>query len=122
MRRFFFWASVAFLIFLGLSGIQSCINDWSSASTLGQKLCSVGQAVFGVSGLLAGSGAMLKKPWAGPLTMIFAISGGVTAGIATVVWGGAGIGAGIGSGGLGLLLGMVLYLGVTGFLREQDRA
>jgi hypothetical protein len=114
MRRFFFWASVAFLIFLGLSGIQSSISDWPVAGNFGQRLCSVGQAVFGLSGLLAGLGAMFKRPWAAPVTLVFAISGGLTAGLATVVWGGSGLGGGIGSGALGILLGMLLYLGVTG--------
>jgi hypothetical protein len=114
MRRVFFWTSAAFLIFLGLSGIQSWISDWPVAATPGQRLCTVGQALFGVSGLLAGFGAVLKRPWAAPFAMVFAVSAGATAGLASVVWGGSGVGVGIGSGALGLLLGTVLYLGVTG--------
>ena len=113
MRRVFFWASVALLLFVGLSGLQGSIADWSLASDSGQRLSAVGQLIFGVSGLAAGLGGILGKPWTAPAALVFAVSAGATAGLATVVWGGGGVGEGIGSGGLGLFLGMLLYLGVT---------
>ncbi len=114
MRRFLFRASAAFLIFLGLSGLQSCISDWPLASGFPQRLENVGQAVFGVLGVLAGVGSFLGRPWAAPLALAFAISAGVTAGLTTLAWGGAGVASGIGSAGLGFLLGGLLYFGVTG--------
>ncbi|MGD2122808.1 MAG: hypothetical protein PVJ76_13730 [Gemmatimonadota bacterium] len=114
MRSFFFWGSAALLLFLGLSGVQSFFSDWPLASNPGQRLCTVGQGVFGISGLLAGLGSTFKKRWAAPFALVFAVSAGGTAGLATVVWAGSGLGAGIGSGALGLLLGILLYLGVSG--------
>jgi hypothetical protein len=113
MRKFVFWASIAFLLFLGLSGIQSCLSDWSLVTTPAQRACTIGQAVFGTFGLLAGIGAVIKRRWAGPAALVFAVSGGLTAGLATVAWGGAGLGTGVASGGLGLLLGTLLYLGIS---------
>ena len=113
MRRIVFWASVAFLLFLGLSGIQSCFSDWNLVTTVGQRACTIGQATFGVFGILAGGGAIFKRRWAGPAALAFAVSGGVTAGLASIVWGESGLGAGLASGALGLLLGVLLYLGIT---------
>jgi len=114
MRRVVFWASVGFLLFFGLSGLQSFLGDWGLATTFGQKLCGVGQATFGTCGLLAGVGAILKRGWAGPIALIFALSGGITAGLASVVWGGSNLGTGAASGGLGFLIGILLYWGIGG--------
>ena len=112
MRKLGFWVSVAFLLFLGASGCQNFFGDWGDVETLGQRACNIGQAVFGLSGLLAGVGAILKRPWAQPAALAFAVSAGITSGLASVVWGGTNVATGFGSGALGLLLGLVLYLGL----------
>jgi hypothetical protein len=75
----------------------------------------MGQAVFGLSGVVAGLGAIFKWRWAPLFALIFAIAAGITAGLASIGWGESGMGGAIASGGLGLLLGMLLYLGVSGF-------
>ena len=59
MRIVAFWASAVFLLFLGVSGLQGFFEDWGLANTLGQRLCGVGQVIFGICGLLAGVGAIL---------------------------------------------------------------
>ena len=112
MRRVVFWVSVVFLLFLGVSGLQSFFSDWGLASTLGQKLCGIGQATFGSCGLLAGVGAILKRRWAGPAALAFAVSGGITAGLASVVWGETSLATGAASGALGFLIGLLLYWGI----------
>ena len=112
MRKVGFWASVVFLLFLGASGCQSFFGDWGDVETLGQRLCNIGQAAFGVLGILAGIGAILKRTWAGSAALGFAVAAAITAGLAPVVWGGANVATGIGSGFLGLLIGLVLYLGI----------
>ena len=114
MRTVAFWVSAVFLLFLGGSGLQSFFNDWELAGTLGQKATGMGQVLFGVCGLLAGVGAILKRTWAGPLTLAFAVLAGVTAGLASVAWGGSNLATGIASGGLGFLIGMLLYWGILG--------
>jgi hypothetical protein len=112
MKKMGFWVSVVFLLFLGASGCQSFFGDWGDVETLGQRICNIGQGVFGVFGLLAGIGAILKHRWAGSAALGFAVSGGITAGLASVAWGGSSVATGVGSGALGLLLGLVLYLGI----------
>jgi hypothetical protein len=114
MRKVGFWISAVLLLLLGLSGVQGLFGDWGDAETLGQRVCTAGQGVFGVLGLVAGTGAVLKRRWAGNAALAFAVSVGFTAAFASVAWGGSGIGAGAASGALGLLLGLVLYLGVRG--------
>ncbi len=113
MRRVVFWASVVLLLFFGVSGLQSFLGDWGLAGTFGQKLCGVGQATFGTCGLLAGVGAILKRSWAGPVALAFAVSGGMTAGLASVAWGDSNLATGIASGGLGFLIGILLYWGIA---------
>ena len=112
MRKVGFWISAFLLLFLGLSGVQGSVGDWGDAETLGQRVCTIGQGVFGILGLVAGTGAVLKRRWAGTVALAFAGAAAVTSGLASVAWGGSGIGVGIASGALGLLLGLLLYLGV----------
>ena len=114
MRIVAFWASVVFLLFLGVSGLQGFFEDWGLANTLGQRLCGVGQVIFGTCGLLAGVGAILKRKWAGAAAVAFAVSGGITAGLASMAWGGSNLVTGIASGALGFLLGIVLFWGIGG--------
>jgi hypothetical protein len=120
MRTVAFWASATFLLFLGLSGLQSFVSDWSLAETVGQRLCTVGQATYGACGIVAGAGAILKKSWAGVFALAFAISAGLTAGLASVAWGGADLATGVASGGLGLLIGILLYWGIGGSTGSAD--
>ena len=111
MRRVGFWVSVVFLLFFGVSGLQSFFSDWGLASTLGQKLCGIGQATFGTCGLLAGVGAILKRRWARPAALAFVVSVGITAGLASVVWGETNLATGVASGAFGFLIGILLYWG-----------
>ena len=75
----------------GLSGLQSFLGDWSLATTLGQRISTVGQGVFGACGVLAGTGAVLKRKWGEVAALAFAVSAGITAGLASMAWGGSGL-------------------------------
>jgi hypothetical protein len=114
MRTVAFWVSVAFLLFFGVSGLQSFFNDWGLASSLGQKFCGIGQATFGTCGLLAGVGAILKRRWAGSAALAFAVAGGITAALASVAWGETNLATGVASGAFGFLIGLLLYWGIDG--------
>lgn len=107
------WASVVALLFLGMSGLQSFFGDWGIATGLGQRLCGIGEALYGASGLLAALGALLRRRWALWVCLAFSVSLGITAGLAAVAWGEANLITGIASGGLGFLIGMVLRWGIT---------
>ncbi len=112
MRTFGFWISVVFLLFFGLSGLQGFFTDWPLVETVGQRLVNLAQLTFGTTGLAAALGAIRKKPWAGPLALVFASGAGAAAGLAPVFWGESGPLTGLASGLLGFLIGFLLYLGV----------
>lgn len=122
MRIVAFWVAVAFLLFLGLGGLQSAFSNWTAAETLGQRLCTVGEGAFGAFGLLAGGGAIGEWRWAGAAALAFAVSGGITAGLASVFWGGTGILTGLASAALGFLLGILFYWGVGARRRDDEGA
>lgn len=113
MRRIIFPLSVGFLLFLGVSGVQGAWTDWALAETIGQGSCTVVKGLFGLLGVLAGSGALLRRDWAGSVALASAVAGGVTAGLSTVAWGGENLPTGLASGALGFLLGVLLYWGIS---------
>ena len=114
MRTLALVVSVALLLFFGVSGIQSFLGDWGLAETVSQRLANLGQLVFAVAGLTAGTGAILKRGWTGKATLVFAGAVAFTAWAGPVAWGEAGIFRSLLDGVLGFLVGCVLYLGVRG--------
>ena len=104
--------SVALLLFLGVSGIQSFLGDWGLVENLMQRASNLGQLVFAMAGLGAGAGALLKRPWTGKAALVFAGAVAFTAWAGPVAWGEAGPFRSLLDAGLGFLLGFVLYLGV----------
>lgn len=104
--------SVALLLFLGVSGIQSFLGDWGLVETLMQRASNLGQLAFAMAGLGAGAGALLKRPWTGKAALFFAGAVAFTAWAGPVAWGEAGPLRSLLDAGLGFLLGFVLYLGV----------
>ena len=114
MRTVGFVASVALLLFLGGSSIQSFLGDLSLPETLWQRIANLGQLLCAVAGLSAGVGALLKRRWAGRVALVFAGAVSFTAWIGSVAWEDAGIFRSLLDAGLGFLLGYVLYLGVRG--------
>ena len=120
MRTFGYWVSVALLLYMGLSGLQGFFTDWPLVENLGQRLVGVAQVTFGLAGLAAAVGALLKKPWTGMVALVFSFGTGAAAGLAPVFWGDAGPLTGVASGGLGFLIGYLLYLGVRGAGRVQE--
>jgi len=114
MRNLGFWLSVVFLLLLGVAGLEGFLNDFDQVETLGQRIHTLAQVSFGIAGVAAAIGAILRERWARTVALVFAFSVALTAGLAPVVWGDAGTASGIASAGLAFLIGMVLYLGVAG--------
>ena len=107
-----FWGAL-FLLFFGVAELQSIAGDWVLTMTPGQKLCGIGQVILGFSGVLAGVGAILRRQWAVWVGQTFVVSAGITAGMASVAWGETNLITGIASGGLGLIVGILPYWGIT---------
>jgi len=119
MRTVGFVVSVAVLLFLGGSSVQSFLKDWALVETLGQRFANLGQLLAAVTGLSAGIGAILRRPWTRNVALAFAAAVAFTAWAGPVAWGESGIFRGLLDAGLGFLLGYVLYLGVRGAGRPE---
>lgn len=112
MRTIGFWISVVLLLFMGLSGLQGFFSDFPLVENLGQRFVNLAQLTFGLTGLGAAIGGILKKHWTGRVASVFPFGAGVAAGLAPVYWGESGPLTGIASGLLGFLIGYLLYMGV----------
>jgi hypothetical protein len=81
---------------------------------------NLAQLTFGLSGLGAAIGGILKKPWTGRVASVFPFGAGVASGLAPVYWGQSGPLTGIASGLLGFLIGYLLYMGVRGAGQPEE--
>jgi len=94
-RRLSLGTALLFLLGLGFVGLRNGLAEWSQANTIGQRLASVTEALYGVLGLVAGAGLLTRRRWTVPVVVAWAVSITITAGLAPVVWGGAGLLAGV---------------------------
>jgi len=94
-RRLSLGTALIFLVGLGYVGLRNGLAEWSHADTAGQRLASVTEALYGLLGLVAGVGLVTRRTWTVPVVIAWAVSVTMTAGLAPVVWGGAGLWAGV---------------------------
>ena len=87
--------ALLFLVGLGYVGLRNGLAEWSHADSTGQRLASVTEALYGLLGLVAGVGLVTRRTWTVPVVVAWAVSVTMTAGLAPVVWGGAGLWAGV---------------------------
>ena len=94
-RRLSLGTALLILVGLGYVGLRNGLAEWSHADTPGQRLASVTEALYGLLGLVAGVGLVTRRTWTVPVVIAWAVSVTMTAGLAPVVWGGAGLWAGV---------------------------
>jgi hypothetical protein len=94
-RRLSLGTALLILVGLGYVGLRNGLAEWSNADTTGQRLASMTEALYGLLGLVAGVGLVTRRTWTVPVVVAWAVSVTITAGLAPVVWGGAGIRAGV---------------------------
>ncbi len=92
---------VAIVLLLGLTwtGISGGISQLSSARTAGQSVQTVLQLVYGLFALLSIATTFWSRRWNRPMLVGWTVSLALTAGLASVVWGGTSILIGFLSGG-----------------------
>ena len=112
MRTIGFVVSAALLLFLGCSSVQSFLVDWALVETAGQRAADLAELLAAATGIGAGVGAVLKRPWTGRSALVFAATLAFTAWAGPVARGESGILGSLPNAGLAFLLGYVLYLGV----------
>lgn len=98
-------------------GLRNGIAEWSDALTSEQRVATGTELAYGVLGLLAGVGLLLRRPWTRAVLMAWAVAITATSGLAPMVWGGAGLGAGLAAGGgTALIAGGVVWLSRRGLM------
>jgi hypothetical protein len=112
MRTLGFVVSAALLLFLGCSSVQSFLVDWALVETAGQRVADLAELLAAATGIGAGVGAVLKRPWTGRSALVFAATLAFTAWAGPLARGESGIFRSLPDAGLAFLLGYVLYLGV----------
>jgi hypothetical protein len=95
MRSIARWVAVALLIAISALGLQSAVSALDSVETVGQQVATAAQFGYALTGLLAAGALLGRRSWAHRPLWLWAGLVTLTAGMAPVVWGGAGLGAGV---------------------------
>jgi hypothetical protein len=86
VRKVGFYLVAAWLLFSGVIGIMSAVDDWGKADTLGRIVCTVFITALGCLGIGAGVAVLVRKPWARGLILAWAATLLVTVILAPIVW------------------------------------
>jgi len=99
-------AAIILSLVWGYLGIKGWWNQWSRCTNAGLIIQTIAQLLYGTISVAAVIILLRERKLPKILEWSWAITMAVAAGMAPVVWGGAGIGAGIASGIAGILLGL----------------
>jgi len=91
VRRLLLIVAIVLLLALAWTGISGGISQLSSARTAGQSAQTVLQLVYGLFALLSIATTFWGRRWNGPMLVGWTVSLALTAGLASVVWGGTSI-------------------------------
>lgn len=104
-------AGIVLLAGLGAQGVWSAFGQWGGAATLGQVVQTVAQVLYGGMGLVGAGLAVARRPLRATVRWAWALAVTVAAGMAPVVWGGAGRLSGLASAAVGFVIaGAILWL------------
>lgn len=81
------WVAIVLLVALCSLGLNSATDDWTHATSMGQRLQVASQFAYGVAGLLAAVALAARWPFARRFFRIFAVCTVLAAGLAPSVWG-----------------------------------
>jgi hypothetical protein len=99
LRRVLLIVAIVLLLALTWTGISGGISQLSSTRTAGQAAQTVLQLVYGLFALLSIATTFWGRQWNRPMLVGWTVSLALTAGLASVVWGGTSILIGFLSGG-----------------------
>lgn len=99
VRRALLFVAIVLLLTLTWTGISGGITQLSSARTAGQAAQTVLQLVYGFFALLSIATTFWGRRWNRPMLAGWTVSLALTAGLASVVWGGTSMLIGFLSGG-----------------------
>lgn len=82
---------VAFLLFIGYTGISGGLQQVGASATFGQRLQTATQLLFGALAVAALGTLVARRRWTGAVLLAWGAALTVGAGLAPVVWGGTGL-------------------------------
>jgi hypothetical protein len=93
MLRTVAWLLAALvLLFTGVMGLYNGVTEWPGAATRWQQSVSLGVLLYGVLGLVAGIGLLLRRAWSVRWAIAWAVVVTYVAAAAVVAYGGEGFG------------------------------
>lgn len=95
IRLVAFWAGLALLLAVSVLGVSSAVDSLDSMSTTGQRVATVTQVGYALTGFVAAGALLAGLPWVRAVLWLWAVLLTVTGGLAPMVWGGAGPSAGL---------------------------
>jgi hypothetical protein len=98
MRPIARWMGLALVVAISVLGLQSAVSGLDSAETGGQEAATAAQFGYALTGLLAAGALLSRRSWARRPLWLWAGLVTLTAGMAPVVWSGAGLGVGFAAG------------------------
>lgn len=104
------WIASVLLVALSLLGADSAIGQLSEAETTGQWITTCTQVGYAVAGPVAAGALLLGRSWYRAPLWIWAACITATAGLAPVVWGGAGLTAAFAAGAASAVIAAVVVL------------
>ncbi|HEY6853495.1 MAG TPA: hypothetical protein VI139_04555 [Gemmatimonadales bacterium] len=81
---------VAFLLFIGYTGITDGWHQVNASATLGQRIQTATQLLFGLLAVAVVGALAARHRWSRPLLIGWGAVLSISAGFAVVVWGGQG--------------------------------
>ncbi len=81
---------VAFLLLMGYTGITGGLQQIGQSATLGQRIQTATQLVFGLLGVAAVATLVVRRRWARLMLVAWGAAISISGGMAVVVWGGQG--------------------------------
>lgn len=114
---------VLLLLFTGVSGLRNGFHEYRDAVTNGQRFATATEVAYGIVSWIALVALLRKRPWARVPLVVWAALVTLTASVAAVTWGDAGLG-GAAAGGISVaaVCGLAVWLAETWRLRQATAA
>jgi hypothetical protein len=83
------WVALVILVAICLPALFNAPGEWRAARTTGQRVSTVIEVSYGLAGILAAIGVIMRRSWTRPAILAWAVLVTATASLASRVWGGA---------------------------------
>lgn len=107
-RRALLASVLLLLLWLAWTGLSGGFNQLSQSQTLGQKVQTFSQGAYGLLALLCVGTTFVGRRWSRAVQAGWVVAVTAAGGLASVVWGGTGLGIGILSAGAVLIIAVAI--------------